>query len=239
MTHSTFAAAALQFNRSLIGIEQKLDLQLPPQYRLMNPFATGKALDLSAVFYRQFYSDNKKRHLILGINPGRHGAGVTGIPFTDTKRMREIGIDPQDIRTYEVSAEFMSQLMHQYGGTEKFYADFYINSPSPLGLLQQNSKGNWINANYYDHRTLSDALSPLIAYAIDYYCQMPIHCSTVYVLGQGQNYKFLTRWNTQHPTFDRVIPLPHPRYVMQYQHKNIATITREYLMQLQRNKTGA
>jgi len=40
-------------------------------------------------FYTKFYSDCKPRQLVLGINPGRFGAGATGIPFTDTRRLNE------------------------------------------------------------------------------------------------------------------------------------------------------
>ena len=92
---------------------------------------------------------------ILGINPGRHGAGVTGIPFTDSKCLQQhCGIDPGTLQTREVSAEFMYEMITAYGGSAAFYSDFYINSPCPLGLLRQNGKGNWVNCNYYDSASL-------------------------------------------------------------------------------------
>jgi len=49
----------------------------------MNPFRENpEALIVSGKFYKKYYNDNNPRFLILGINPGRFGAGVTGIPFT-------------------------------------------------------------------------------------------------------------------------------------------------------------
>ncbi len=56
----------------------------------MNPFKENPdALAISSAFYKKYYDDHRMRRLILGINPGRFGAGVTGIPFTDTKRLTE------------------------------------------------------------------------------------------------------------------------------------------------------
>ncbi len=41
-------------------------------------------------FYYKYYNDSNKRKFIIGINPSRHGAGVTGVPFTDTKRLDNV-----------------------------------------------------------------------------------------------------------------------------------------------------
>jgi hypothetical protein len=47
-------------------------------------------MKICSSFYQKYYADNKKRSLIIGINPGRFGAGVTGIPFTDPIRLKRI-----------------------------------------------------------------------------------------------------------------------------------------------------
>jgi uracil-DNA glycosylase len=63
---------------------------LPQNIKIMNPFKENqKIIPISSSFYEKYYNDNNPRHLILGINPGRFGAGVTGIPFTDTKRLAD------------------------------------------------------------------------------------------------------------------------------------------------------
>lgn len=61
----------------------------------MNPFREGEEIfSVSSSFYRKFYTDNTPRHLILGINPGGFGAGVTAIPFIVERigRQIELGI---------------------------------------------------------------------------------------------------------------------------------------------------
>ena len=75
----TFADNVIEFNKSL-------DFQgtLPRGIKIMNPFKDGQIISISSSFYKKYYNDNRPRHFILGINPGRFGAGVTGIPFTDT-----------------------------------------------------------------------------------------------------------------------------------------------------------
>ncbi len=61
---------------------------LPEGISIMNPFRDNpKVMELCSEFYKKFYNDNQKRYLILGINPGRFGGGVTGVPFTDSKRL--------------------------------------------------------------------------------------------------------------------------------------------------------
>ena len=86
----TFADRIIEFNRSL-----DFTGKLPEGINVMNPFrGNDYILSVSSAFYTKYYSDNKTRHLILGINPGRFGSGVTGVPFTDTKRLTgECGLD--------------------------------------------------------------------------------------------------------------------------------------------------
>src|ERR1044072_428990 len=81
----TFADRVKTFNRSL-----KLVTRLPPGVSVMNPFKESPlALRISDAFYEKYYGDNQQRHLILGINPGRFGAALTGVPFTDFKRLEQ------------------------------------------------------------------------------------------------------------------------------------------------------
>src|SRR5690606_41731291 len=82
---STFADRVIAFNNSLDfkGV-------LPPGVGVMNPFKEKEeAVKASEQFYRRYYNDNNMRHILIGINPGRFGAGQTGVPFTDPIRLRE------------------------------------------------------------------------------------------------------------------------------------------------------
>ncbi|MFO8066678.1 MAG: DUF4918 family protein, partial [Bacteroidales bacterium] len=156
---STFAERVIDFNKKL-----HLDEKLPDGIRVMNPFTQNpEALKISSAFYRKYYNDNQKRRLILGINPGRFGAGVTGIPFTDTKRLSgKCGLDLTGKETHEPSSVFIYDVIDVYGGVKKFYSDFYINSPCPLGFVKTNEKGKEVNFNYYDSKELLKVVYPFL-----------------------------------------------------------------------------
>ncbi len=81
----TFADRIIAFNQSL-----DFNGTLPAGIRIMNPFKEDPdILPVSAGFYRKYFDDSEPRHMILGINPGRFGGGVTGVPFTDSKRLKQ------------------------------------------------------------------------------------------------------------------------------------------------------
>ncbi len=218
---TTFAQQAIAFNQHLSNIEQHVKVQLPENYAIMNPFQNGEALAISSDFYRKFYNDSKPRRLILGINPGRNGAGLTGVAFTDSKQLEKLNIDSRGIQTHETSAVFVYKMIEALGSVKGFYQQFYFNSPLPLGLLVTNTKGNQVNANYYDNKTLTQSMLPLINHSIKHYQTMSLDLTTVYCLGQGQNFKFLQQWNNKNKVFGTIVALAHPRYIMQYKTKYI------------------
>ena len=135
----TFADKVIQFNTSL-----DLTKRLPRSIGVLNPFVENKnALTVSSEFYKKYYDDNRTRKLILGINPGRHGAGITGIPFTDTKRLEAFcDLTIPEVSTHEISSVFVYEFIEKYGGAKQFYQDYYINSISPLGFVIKDKKGN-------------------------------------------------------------------------------------------------
>jgi hypothetical protein len=222
----TFGERVIAFNKGL-----ELKVELPEGYRVMNPFQENKsALEISSAFYRKYYNDNRKRWLILGINPGRFGAGVTGIPFTDTKRLTEkCGLVIEKLKTYEPSSVFVYEVIDAYGGVEKFYSDFYINSPSPLGFVQIDEMGKEKNFNYYDSKELQNMLVDFMVQSIKQHLSLGIHTDIGFCLGTGKNYKFLNKLNQEYNFFERLIPLEHPRYVMQYKSKEKEMYIDKYL----------
>jgi uracil DNA glycosylase superfamily protein len=191
---------------------------------VMNPFTNGSvALDITQEFLLKYFNDNHKRHLILGINPGRFGAGITGIPFTDPKRLvSECNIAWPGKVSHEPSSVFVYEMINAYGSVKSFYRDFYINSPSPLGYLSVNSKGKEVNHNYYDTTGLLTATTPFIHQSLAELTALGFYNDSCICLGTGKNYRLLERFNNDKGYFKRVIPLEHPRYIMQYKsaHKN-------------------
>ena len=87
----TFADKIIHFNNQL----HYTGPALPQGICIMNPYREFEQTNrISELFYHKYYNDNNPRHIILGINPGRFGGGLTGIPFTDPKRLKtECGID--------------------------------------------------------------------------------------------------------------------------------------------------
>ena len=227
--NETFADRVISFNEKL-----KLEERLPGNIRAMNPFAGNPAaLTTSSAFYRKYYNDNRKRHLLLGINPGRFGAGVTGIPFTDTKRLEEkCGLGITGLKTHEPSSVFVYEVIDAYGGVCKFFRDFYINSPSPLGFVKKTEDGRELNFNYYDSRELQDALEGFMARCIKEHIALGIYTDTALCLGSGKNFRYLSSLNEKHRFFKKIVPLEHPRYIMQYRSRDKEYFISKYLSAL-------
>jgi hypothetical protein len=203
----------------------------------MNPFLDPAAKAASEAFYTKFYSDTRKRKLILGINPGRHGAGTTGIPFTDTKRLEEIcGIRLDTARTHEPSSVFVYNVIANYGGPDKFYRDFLISAICPLGFLRLNSRNNWVNCNYYEKDIwpvakpfIVSCLKQQIAFGID-----TDHCT---ILGR-ENARYFDVINAEEKLFRSYTILEHPRYIEQYKKKSIREYVKKYIDELSSKHTA-
>lgn len=130
----SFADKVIAFNENLI-----FNLTLPLGFQVINPFQENPAVMTPVrLFYKKFYDDTQPRRMILGINPGRHGAAVSGIPFTDTKRLETVcGIKIENAYSHELSSVFVYDMIEAFGGVKAFYSRFYINSPFPLAIIQQ------------------------------------------------------------------------------------------------------
>jgi hypothetical protein len=204
---------------------------LPPGISVMNPFRDNpEIMHVISRFYRKFYNDDKPRHLIMGINPGRLGAGVTGIPFTDTKRLEEkCGLSIPGLLTFETSSVFVYEMIEAFGGVEKFYAEFFISSVSPLGFTSVSRKGKVINYNYYDSKILQEAVLDFVIESLSKQLDFGIKRDVCFCLGTGQNYKFMLELNTRLSIFGKIVPLEHPRYIMQYKSKQKQLYIKKYL----------
>lgn len=152
---NTLADKIIELNRNLNFIEK-----LPKGFGVMNPYLDNpETMKVMSEFYHKFYNDLNQRKFIIGINPSRHGAGVTGVPFTDTKRLESFcGIKMESARTHEISSVFVYDMITEYGGADLFYKKFFINSPFPLAIVRQTKNNQWLNANYYDDASLFNAV---------------------------------------------------------------------------------
>ena len=222
----TFADRVIQFNKTIAFTEK-----LPAGIRIMNPFAENEnALPASTAFYKKYYNDTHKRHLILGINPGRFGAGLTGVPFTDPKRLKsECHIPYNGKDTHEPSSVFIYEMINAFGGPEAFYSKFYIHSVCPLGFTAEIENGKEVNYNYYDSKELQNAVYSFIVDNIRAQIAMGVYTDTCFCFGTGKNEKFLRRLNDEYHFFKNIVALEHPRFIMQYKAKTKQDYIDKYL----------
>lgn len=208
----TFAHKILDFHKNL-----RPDWKLPKEVELLFPFDNKDTWQVMTAFYEQYFNDTRQRTLIFGINPGRFGAGITGTPFTDPKILEEIcGIPTPFAKRHELSAIFVYEYIQAYGGPDLFYKDFYITSICPLGFVKGGK-----NYNYYDDKVLEKAVTPHIIHNIKSNINFGCNEKVALCMGQGKNYKYFKKLNEKEGFFEEIIPLPHPRWVMQYRRKRM------------------
>jgi hypothetical protein len=181
----------------------------------MNPYVERDATRYVRAFLDKYFSDNRPRTLILGINPGRFGAGITGVTFTDPVALeQECGIPNGMLKKRELSSIFIYSVINHLGGPKEFYRRFFISAICPLGFTRGG-----INLNYYDVRKLETAVTPFIVSSIEKQIAMGCSRDRVLILGRGTNAEFFRRLNAHHEWFEIVYAVDHPRFILQYRRK--------------------
>lgn len=197
---------------------------LPKGVEVLSPFQKPDVWDVCKVFYTKYYAAGP-RTLLIGINPGRFGAGMTGIPFTDPIRLKDpCGIDNPWPARQELSSVFMYDMIRAYGGPGAFYGQFYITSVSPLGFTLDGK-----NLNYYDNSQLLKDLEPFAVHCLQHQLDWGMATDVAFCLGGGKNFAYLEKLNGTYGFFKKIVPLPHPRFVMQYRLKQKDLHIRQYL----------
>ncbi|PXW10749.1 uncharacterized protein DUF4918 [Chryseobacterium sp. CBTAP 102] len=223
----TFADHVIKFNENL-----SYTGNLPEGFNVLNPYLENpETLMVMQTFYHKYYNDSSRRKFIIGINPGRHGAGVTGVPFTDTKRLESVcGIKMESAHTHEISSVFIYDMIENYGGADLFYKDIYINSPFPLAIVRKTKNG-WLNANYYDDKKLFEAVKDFMIESLKKHISLNLDVSEVFILGK-KNAGFISKLNKEAKLFDKMTVLEHPRYIQQYKSKEKQIYIDKYIISL-------
>lgn len=226
---------SLTFGEKVIAYNKQLDFtdELPEGFYVLNPyFDNPETLVVMQQFYRKYYHDHRVRKLLIGINPSRNGAGVTGVPFTDTKRLESVcGIPMTSAHTHEISSVFMYDMIEAFGGATSFYGHFYINSPFPLAIVKKSSQGNWVNSNYYEDKQLFYSLKNFIIQSLKAHINMGIDTTEAFVLGK-KNARYIHLINQKEKLFKKLTVLEHPRYIQQYKSKEKQLYIDSYLQTL-------
>jgi len=208
--------------------EQLNPPRVPRGFGILHPQPSPEVMKVVQLFFQKYYADSRPRRLLLGINPGRFGAGITGINFTGPRQLKnDCGIDHPWGNGSELSAEFIYSMINAYGGPQKFYGDFFIGAVSPLGYIKAGK-----NINYYDDKKLQLAVKPFIVETIKHQLQMGFSRESCFCIGGEKNFKFLESLNNDYQFFGKIIPLPHPRFIMQYRRKKMTEYIDLYIQAL-------
>ncbi len=219
----SFANRVLNFYSKL-----KLNATLPKGIEYMNPYQNEYTFHLCGQFYQKFYNDEKERTLLVGINPGRFGSGLTGISFTDPIKLeKECGISNTLVKKPELSADFIYKVINAYGGPKQFYQHYFISAVSPLGFIKDGK-----NINYYDVAELQETVTPFMVDSIRKLLKLGISKEKCFCIGEGKNLAFVQKLNEEYGWFNEIIPLSHPRFIMQYKRKSVSRYIDDYLHKL-------
>jgi hypothetical protein len=110
------------------------------------------------------------------------------------------------------------------GGPAAFYRQCFIGSVCPLGFVR-----NGTNINYYDDQELLRSVEPFIIEQMHRLLSFPYQRKRCICIGGEKNFKYLQKLNARHHWFDEIVPVPHPRFIMQYRRRFVNDYVVQYL----------
>ena len=150
-------------------------------------------------FYNSVYENGLPKIVLCGINPGRNGAGKTGILFLDFTSLSKImnGVNRSDS---ERSAQFFYDIVEEIGvGT--FYNSFYVTNISWVGYTKGGK-----NLNCYD-------LPPLVKrFVLDMFKYEMAVVSPTTIIPLSSRVQDTLKGLFDDVTIDTNLKLPDPNY---------------------------
>jgi len=210
-------------------IELRMDGMLPKGIEILDPYTNHEVARVVHEMVTKYYVDASLRIAIWGINPGRFGAGITGLSFTDPWAVSNLlGIETTLVGRRELSAEFISMVIEAYGGPKTFYLDVYMGALSPLGFVKN---GN--NINFYDDSELTNSIIPFVLSSLKQQQEAGLVADRCIVLGSGKLKQFMERTVRPSMKYKQVKYLDHPRYIMQYRRTKLTHYVEQYVATIQ------
>lgn len=206
MASKSFASAIASF------LTRLAPPALPAGVEVLNPYLEPEIRRVVRSMITKFYVDAPARLSVWGINPGRFGAGLTGLAFTDPWAVvHQLGITTSVAGRREISAEFISDVIDAYGGPAEFYRDIYLGAVSPHGYVRDG-----VNMNFYDTPELRAAVVPYAVACMKKQIRAGLRTDVAVVLGSGALKQVVEREIRSAVGLDHVVYLEHPRFIMQY-----------------------
>lgn len=211
-------------------LQLNLPIALPADFEVMNPYHDPEVQRVVRSFARAYYSGSAPRCAVWGINPGRFGAGITGLSFTDPYALtHQAGITSTLTGRRELSAEFVWTVVEAFGGPEAFFSKIYLSALSPLGFLRHQK-----NINFYDDPAFTRALTPTIVQWMQKQIDAGLRTDCCVVLGTGKLRTVMEQSLRPSLPFTEVIYLEHPRFIMQYRRSQMSAYVDRYVETLLR-----
>ena len=88
---------------------------------------------------------------------------------------------------------------------------------------------NGKNLNYYDDKLLAETIEPFAVQCLEEQLRWHANRDVAYCLGDGKNFSFVSKLNAKHGFFKTIVPLSHPRFIMQYKLKQKEDYITKYL----------
>ncbi len=191
---------------------------------LINPYEKAGVKELVKSFYTKFYTDDKERIFMIGINPGRFGGGLTGIAFTDPVALGEnCEIENNLGNRKELSSKFIYNLAEKLGGANKFFSRVFLTALYPFSIIKDGK-----NYNYYDDKSLANKLRIEIIKTVELQIEFGARRDFAILLGK-RNAEYFYPINEKHKFFKRISVLEHPRYIMQYKLRQVDRYIKKYI----------
>lgn len=199
-------------------------IDTPQGVQVLNPYQNPQTLKLCKVFWERYYVANNPRVSVWGINPGRLGGGLTGIPFTDPIILHNVLNLPHPKEAVpELSAQFINKVIARYGGHQKFYSSLYLTGLCPLGFIKEGK-----NYNFYDEPLFAKSLEPFFETTVSQQISWGLRRDVAVCLGKGKLFALFQKLNEKYYWFEKLYPLDHPRFIMQYRRSKVEEYIEEY-----------
>lgn len=223
MAYESFAQGVVEFlthHRRPAGLPSGIDV--------LDPYRDPEVVRVVGHMAQRYYVNAPDRLSVWGINPGRFGAGITGLSFTDPWAVaHQLGIPTSLTGRRELSAEFVSDVIDAYGGPATFYHDIYLGAVSPLGFVS-----NGVNVNFYDTPELLRAVTPYAVASIRAQVALGLRTDAAVILGTGKLRQVIERDIRPVLAFESIIYLEHPRFIMQYRRSQRSAYVDRYVAAL-------
>ena len=173
-------------------------------------------------FHKKYVEPNSPRVVICGINPGRNGAGLTGIPFIDFESLSNMLPDIQK-KDWEQSAKFFFSVIQEFG-IEEFYKNFHVTNISWFGFSRIDKPKN---VNYFE----KDIFTEIAIYLIDKFVEEMELINPDYIIPLSKTVKYeLEKLKKQGKIRAEIgTCINHPSWVVTYRRKDLSIWRQKYI----------